>query len=134
MLGGTDASVNLVAEGDLEAEEDEDLYVNVARIRQEEDDWQEPDDLWLELEEGESEEEAGVYCVSACMRKDDSRLENELDYFHDITPPPQRRRRLWKTGGGLRSCEDHLQRRRTRRITSTSMTFLWVTSRSRGVS
>jgi hypothetical protein len=89
LLGGTDASVNLVAEGDLEAEEDEDLYVNVARIRQEEDDWQEPDDLWLELEEGESEEEAGVYCVSACMRKDDSRLENELDYFHDITPPPR---------------------------------------------
>jgi hypothetical protein len=38
-----DASLNLVAEEDHE-EEDEDLYVNIAWIGQEEDDWQESDD------------------------------------------------------------------------------------------
>ncbi len=70
-------------------EEDEDLYVNIARIRQEEDDWQEPDDSWLELDGGESEGEAGVYCISACLRKDDSGLEDELEYLHDVTPPPE---------------------------------------------
>ncbi len=47
LLGGLDASVNLVAE------EDEDLYVNIARIVQEEDNWREPDDSWLELDGGE---------------------------------------------------------------------------------
>jgi hypothetical protein len=36
--GGVNASVNLVVEEDHEMEEDEDLYVNVARIGQEEDD------------------------------------------------------------------------------------------------
>ncbi len=89
LLGGVDASVNLVAEEDHEMEEDKDLYVNVARIGQEEDDWQEPDDSWLELDRGESEEEVGVYCISACLRKDDSGLEDELEYFHDVTPPPE---------------------------------------------
>jgi hypothetical protein len=89
LLGGTDASVNLVAEEDDEEndkEDDEDLYVNVARVGQEEDDWQEPDDSWLDLDGGESDEEAGVYCISACMRKDDSGLEDELEYFPNITP------------------------------------------------
>jgi hypothetical protein len=38
LVGGVDASVNLVAEEDHEMEEDEGLYVNVARIGQEEDD------------------------------------------------------------------------------------------------
>jgi hypothetical protein len=65
---------------------DEDLYVNVARVGQEEDDWQEPDDSWLDLDGGESEEEAGVYCISACMRRDDSGLEDKLEYFPDVTP------------------------------------------------
>ncbi len=89
LLGGVDASINLVAEEDHGMEEDEDLYVNVARVGQEEDDWQEPDDSWLDLDWGESEEEAGVYCISACMRRDDSGLEDELEYFHDVTPPPE---------------------------------------------
>jgi hypothetical protein len=85
LLGGADASVNFVVEEDDE-EDDGDLYVNVARIGQEEDDWQEPDDSWLDLDGGESDEEAGLYCISACMRKDDSGLEDELEYFHNITP------------------------------------------------
>jgi hypothetical protein len=89
LLGGVDVSVNLVAEEGHGVEEDEDLYVNIARIGQEEDGWQEPDDSWLELDEGESEEEAGVYCISTCLRKDDSGLEDELEYFHDVTPLPE---------------------------------------------
>jgi hypothetical protein len=38
---------------------------------------------------GESEDEARVYCIRACLRKDDSGLEDELEYFHDVTPPPE---------------------------------------------
>jgi hypothetical protein len=83
-LGGTDASVNLAEEDD--EEDDEDLYVNMARVGQEEDDWQEPDDSWLDLDGGESNGEAGVYCISACMRKDDSGSEDELEFFPNITP------------------------------------------------
>ncbi len=30
-----------------------------------------------------------MYCISACLRKDDSGLEDELEYFHDVTPPPE---------------------------------------------
>jgi hypothetical protein len=42
-----EASVNLATEEDDE-EDEGDLYVNVARIGQEEDDWQELDDSWLD--------------------------------------------------------------------------------------
>jgi hypothetical protein len=79
LLGGADASVNLITGEGHETGEDEDLYVNIASIGQEEDDWQEPDDSWLEMDGGESEEEAGVYCISACLRKDNSGLEDELE-------------------------------------------------------
>jgi hypothetical protein len=89
LLGGADVSINLITAEDHGMEEDEDLYVNIARVEQEEDDWQELDDSWLELDGGESGEEAGVYCPSACLRKDDSGLEEELEYFHDVTPPPE---------------------------------------------
>ncbi len=89
LLGGEDASVNLVMEKGHGMEGDEDLYVNIARVEQEEDGWQEPDNAWLELDGGESKEEAGAYCISACLRKDDSGLEDELEYFHDVTPPPE---------------------------------------------
>jgi hypothetical protein len=72
---------------DEREEEEEVMFVNTAR--REEDDWQEPDDSWLELDSGESEEEAGVYCISACLRKDDSGLEDEPKYLHDVMPPPE---------------------------------------------
>jgi hypothetical protein len=89
LLGGVDGSVNLVAAEDHEMEEDEEWYVNIVRVEREEDDQQELDDSWLELDGEESEEEAGVYCPSACLRKDDSGLEEELEYFHDVTSPPE---------------------------------------------
>ncbi len=28
-------------------------------------------------------------CISACLRKDDSGVEDELEYFHDASPPPE---------------------------------------------
>jgi hypothetical protein len=62
---------------DKREEEEEVMFVNT--VRQEEDDWQEPDDSWLELDGGGSEEEAGVYCISTCLRKDDSGVE---DFFN----------------------------------------------------
>ncbi len=30
-----------------------------------------------------------MYCISACLRKDDFGLEDELGYFHDIMPAPE---------------------------------------------
>ncbi len=88
LLGGVGASVNLIAGGDHESEEDEEWYVNIIRVEQEGEDQKEFNDSWLELDGEESEEEAGVYCPSACMRKDNSGLEEELEYFHVVTPPP----------------------------------------------
>jgi hypothetical protein len=67
----------------------EEWYINVVRVKQGEDDWQELYDSWLEVDGGESGEEAESYCPSACLRKDDSGLEEELGYFHDVTPPPE---------------------------------------------
>jgi hypothetical protein len=69
--------------------EDEEWYVHVIRAEQREGVWQEFDDSWLELDGEESEEEARDYCPSACLRKDDSGLEDELEYFHNVTPPPE---------------------------------------------
>jgi hypothetical protein len=57
-------------EDEMEGEE-EVMFVNTV---QREDDWQEPDDSWLELDGEESGEEAGVYCISACLREDDPGL------------------------------------------------------------
>jgi hypothetical protein len=67
-------------------EEEEVMFVNT--VKQEEDDWQEPDDSWLELDGEGSGEEAGVYYVNACPRKDHSGLEGEMEHPQDATPPP----------------------------------------------
>jgi hypothetical protein len=68
-------------------EEDEaDLYVNVATAGQEDDDWQEPDDSWLELDGGESKDNRGVYCVNAFMGGEDSGLEEEFEYCPGVSP------------------------------------------------
>ncbi len=77
LLRGVDVSVSLVAGEDHGMEEDEEWYVNIVRVEREEDDQQEFDDSWLELDGEESGEEAGVYCSSVCLRKDNSGLEEE---------------------------------------------------------
>jgi hypothetical protein len=44
LLGGAGTSINLVAGEDHEMEEDEEWYINVVRVEQGEDDWQELDE------------------------------------------------------------------------------------------
>ncbi len=56
-------------------------------VQQEEDNWQEPDDSWLELDREESGEEAGVYCIGLCLREDDPGPEGKMEHPHDVTPP-----------------------------------------------
>jgi hypothetical protein len=68
-----------------EGDEDEDEHVNVARAGEEDDDWQEPDDSWLELEGGECEDDGGVFCVNAFMGESDSRVEDEFEYYSDVS-------------------------------------------------
>jgi hypothetical protein len=41
------------------SEYEDDMYVNVARAGDEDGEWQDTDDLWLELEAGESEDDGG---------------------------------------------------------------------------
>ncbi len=57
ILGGVSASVSLLTNEGSEYEDD--MYVNVARAGDEDGEWQDTDDLWLELEAGESEDEGG---------------------------------------------------------------------------
>jgi hypothetical protein len=66
--------------------EEEVMFVNT--MQQEEDNWQEPDDSWLELDREESGEEAGVYCIGACLREDDPGLRGKMEHLHEVTPPP----------------------------------------------
>ncbi len=84
LLGEVNASINLIAGEDYESDEDEEWWVNVVRVEEERENLQEFIDPGLEG----SEEEANNYCLSICMRKDDSGLEDEFEYFWDMTPPP----------------------------------------------
>jgi hypothetical protein len=79
VLGEVDASINLVAGEDCDSDEDEEWWVNTVRVGEEGEDPEELEDLELE----ESEGEADNYRISACMRRDDFGLEDELEYFWD---------------------------------------------------
>jgi hypothetical protein len=61
-------------------------------------------------EPGESGGEADKYCVSACVRKDDSGLEDELEYFWDAPIPSDPDKceedRWWSPGPGGPSSEE----------------------------
>ncbi len=60
---GASASICLVTdEGD---KYDDDAYVNIARAGDDEDEWQDPDDSWLELDTEENKDDGRVFCVSA---------------------------------------------------------------------
>jgi hypothetical protein len=54
LLGGIGASVNLIAWGDHETEEDEEWYVNIIRVEQAGESHPEFDDSWRELGGAES--------------------------------------------------------------------------------
>jgi hypothetical protein len=76
LLGENGASVNLVAEGEYESEEDEEWWVGTVRIEEEEE--EEEEETMEEIDESESERET-PYGTSTFMRKDDSGLEDELE-------------------------------------------------------
>lgn len=66
-MAGLKASVSLVAE------EEEDIYVNMAwaeEREEEESSWEELDDSWLKIE-AEEEAEAGIFHVNALTRKEE---------------------------------------------------------------
>ncbi len=85
LLGEVDASINLIAGEDCDSDEDEEWWVNTVRVEGEGENPGEPEDLEL----GESEGEADKYCISTCMRRDDSGLEEELEYFWDAPIPSE---------------------------------------------
>ncbi len=116
LLGEVNASINLVAGEDYESDEDEEWWVNMVRIEGRGENLQEFEDPGLE----ESEEEADNYFPNICMRKDDWGLEDKLDFFWDVSPPPQKRTKARRTDGGPPGPRDWVPKRKTRRRTSTS--------------
>jgi hypothetical protein len=98
LLGEADASINLVAGEDCDSDEDEEWWVNTVRVEEEGEDLEEPEDSELEESGGKADE----YCMSTCMRKDDSGLEDELEYFRDAPIPSdsdeQEEDRWWSLG------------------------------------
>jgi hypothetical protein len=98
LLGEADASVNLVAGEDCDSDEDEEWWVNTVRVEEEGEDLEERENSELE----ESGREVDEYCMSICMRKDISGLEDELQYFRDAPIPSvsdeRKEDRWWSLG------------------------------------
>jgi hypothetical protein len=132
LLGGVEASVSLVMEED-DKEDEGDLYVNVSRIGHEEDEWQEPDDSWLELDGGERTMEESTVSVPSRERMTlDWKKSSNISRISPLTRT--RERRLKKTGGGLRICHGCSQRRRMRRRPAISTRYSPKSARLRGAS
>jgi hypothetical protein len=103
LLGEEDASVNLVAEGEYESEEDEELWVGTVRLEEEEEEEEEDEEeeTLEEIEESEPEKEIR-HGTSVFMRKDDSGLEDEFEYFwevHNPSGPDEREEDWWLSPG-----------------------------------
>jgi hypothetical protein len=94
---GTSTSVSLVTNED--SEYDDDVYDNVARAGDEEDEWQDPDELWLELEVGENKDNGGVFCMSAFTRGEDTEVEDEFVYYLDVSPNREEEPEIRGEGG-----------------------------------
>jgi hypothetical protein len=107
MLGEEDASVNLVAEGEYESEEDEEWWVGRVRIEEEEE--EEEEETMEEIDESEPEREIR-HGTSVYMRKDNSGLEDEFEYFWEVHSPsdPYEREedRWWSPGPPEPSSEE----------------------------
>jgi hypothetical protein len=82
LLGEEDANVNLVTEGEYESEEDDEWWVSTVRIEEEE----EEEETLEEVDESEPEGEIR-HGTSVFMRKDDSRLEDDFEYFWEAPIP-----------------------------------------------
>jgi hypothetical protein len=83
LLGEESAGVNLVAEGEYESEEDEEWWVGTVRI---EDMGKGEEETLEEIDESEPEREIR-HGTSVFMRKDDSGLEDEFEYFWEAPIP-----------------------------------------------
>jgi hypothetical protein len=101
LLGEGDACVNLATGDNYKSEEEEEWWVNTVRAGEE------------EMEDSESEESRGRevrYHTSTCMRKDDSGLEDELEYFWEAPIPSdsdeREEDRWWSPGPQEASSEE----------------------------
>jgi hypothetical protein len=106
LLGKGDACVNLVTGDNYESDKEEEWWVNTVRVEEEEEDLE-------EMEDSESEESGGRevrYHTSICTRKDDSGLEDELEYFWDApipsSPDEREEDRWWSPGPQEPSSEE----------------------------
>jgi hypothetical protein len=78
-MGEESANVNLVAEDEYESEEDEEWWVGTVRMEEVQ---EEEEETLEEIDESEPEREAR-FITSIFTRKDDSGLEDELEYLWD---------------------------------------------------
>jgi hypothetical protein len=85
LLGEGGASVNLVAEGEYESEEDEEWWVGTVRIEGEEEGEEEGEDM-EEVDDSEPEREIR-YITSTIVRRDNPRLVGEFEYFWEAPIP-----------------------------------------------
>jgi hypothetical protein len=99
--------VNLVTEGDYESEEEEEWWVSTVRVEEEEEkeEEEEEEEDMEEVENSEPEEDGKRetrYFTGTHVRKDDSGLEDELEYFCEAPSPadPYEREedRWWSPG------------------------------------
>jgi hypothetical protein len=90
LLGKNSAIVNLIAEGEYELEEDEEWWVGTVRVEEEE----EEEESIEEVDDSEPEEREIRYTPCTYVKKDDSGLENESEYFWEAPGPSE------PTGGG----------------------------------
>jgi hypothetical protein len=101
LLGVESAGVNLVAEDNYESEEDEEWWVGTIRVEPEE----EEEEALVEVDKSESEQETW-HSTSLLMRKNDSGLEEEFEYFweaHVPSDPDEREEDRWWNPGSPES-------------------------------
>jgi hypothetical protein len=110
LLGESDASVNLVTEGDHESEEEKEWWVSTVRVEEEKEEEEEDMEEVEDSEPEENMERETQYFTSTHVRKDDSGLEDELEYFWEAPSPsdPYEREedRWWSPGPPESSSEE----------------------------
>jgi hypothetical protein len=99
LLGEESASVNLIAEDEGESEEDEEWWVGTVRVEEgeEEEEEEEEEEALEEIDESKPEREVW-HGTSIFMRKDDSGLEDEFEYYwetHIPSGPDEREEDRW---------------------------------------
>jgi hypothetical protein len=96
LLGEESAGVNLVAEGEYESEEDEEWWEGTIRIEDRE---EEEEEALEEIDESEPERKIR-HITSIFMRKDESGLEGEFEYFWEVhipSDPDEREEDMWRS-------------------------------------